>query len=107
MRINVEQLSHGEGHGSGQFYDTQVSSFLQHPAHLRQSLVQVGKVADAKGSCHCIKGVVRVGEVGAILFLKADDMVHSPFLHLFPSYLHHTLRDVCSDQLLWVQHLRC
>lgn len=58
VRIELEALLHGEVYGLGKLSDAQMTTFLQYPAHLAQSLIQILEVSDAKGRCDCIESVV-------------------------------------------------
>ena len=88
MAIYMEELLHGETDGCCQFHNAQMPTFFQHPAHLAQSLVEVGKVTDAKGRCDGIKAFIGIGEGSAVFILERNDALQPSLPDLLAAYLH-------------------
>ena len=73
MTVDMKELSHRETDGCSEFYNTQMSAGFQYSAHLRETFVEIGEVADAEGCCHSVEGAIGIGESRTILFLKRDN----------------------------------
>ena len=90
-----------------EFYDAQMSALLQYSTHFLEPLIEVLEISYAECCRHCIEGFIREGEVQAVFFLEADDVLQFFLFHFLPSDFHHALGDVCSDEQLGMQHFGC
>ena len=102
VTIDMEELFHREFHGCGEFHDTQMSSGLQHAAHLLQTLVEIGKVTDAESCGDGVETAVGVGEGQTVFLRKGNNAIETFLSHFLTPYLHHSLTDIGSDEPLWM-----
>ena len=58
MGIYPEQLLHREYDWFCEFHNTEMSALLENTAHLAETFVEIGKIANAKRCCYSIEGVV-------------------------------------------------
>ena len=103
----MEQLLHGEADRCRQFDNAEVSTLVKYAAHFGKSLVEVGKVAYAKGCCHSVESLVGIRQCRAVLTLEADNTIEARLLNLLTTNVHHAFGNVGTNQPLGSEHLGC
>ena len=103
MRIEPEQLFHGETLGGGKFHEQQVPARLNDTVNLFQSTVEVLKVPCSIGDGYGVERVVGKRQFHAVLVFETNRLVQAPCRHLLPAHLHHLFADVGAYHVLRFQ----